>query len=174
MRNSRGFTLMELLVVLLIIGLIVGFASITFSDNRAAELEREAKRLGAVLTLVGEEAVVKSREIGVRFDADGYRFLVQDAEQNWVAVEDDRELAEHRLPRPLDLTLLTDARAVETAGSGGDGGAEPHAYFFPTGELYPAFELSLRHPELPRRYRVEARIDGTVELHAEDARHAEE
>jgi general secretion pathway protein H len=164
---DRGFTLIELLVVLVIIGVIVGLASIGFSGNHAAELEREAKRLGAVLTLAGEEAIVKSREIGVRFDADGYRFFVADAEQTWVPLEDDREFAEHALPPPLALTLLADARAVRTDDGSAEAG-EPQVYFFATGELYPAFELTLRHPELQQHYRIVARIDGKIELHAEE------
>jgi general secretion pathway protein H len=168
MRAIRGFTLMEMLVVLVIIGLIVGFAVIGISDNRAGELEREARRLKAVLTLAAEEAIVKSRDLGVRFDADGYRFFVLNDEQTWVPLEHDREFAVHALPQPLDLTLLTDARAVRT-GSDDDSKAEqPHAYFFPTGELYPAFELTLNHPELERHYRIDARIDGKIELHAEE------
>lgn len=166
MRHNRGFTLIELLVVLVIIGVIVGLASIALGDNRAEELQREARRLQAVLTLAAEEAIVKSRELGVRFDADGYRFFMPNDEQAWVLVEHDREFAARQLPRPLELTLLTDARAVVRSNTRDDS-ATPHVYFFTTGELYPAFELILSHPELETAYRLEARIDGKIELHAE-------
>jgi general secretion pathway protein H len=164
-RDNRGFTLIEVLVVLVIIGVIVGLASIALGDNRAEELQREARRLQAVLTLATEEAIVKSRELGVRFDADGYRFFMPNDEQAWVPVEHDREFAARQLPRPLELTLLTDARAVRSNDR--DAKATPHVYFFTTGELYPAFELILSHPELETAYRLEARIDGKIELHAE-------
>src|SRR5690625_3085555 len=78
LHGQRGFTLIEVLIVLLIIGVIVGLAALAFRDNRADELAREAQRLRAVLALASEEAIVKSRELGLRFDADGYRFFVLD------------------------------------------------------------------------------------------------
>lgn len=168
MRSNRGFTLIEVLMVLVIIGVIIGLASLAFGDNRAAELRREAQRLQAVLNLATEEAIVKSRVLGVRVDADGYRFFILDDNQAWLPLEHDREFAVHQLPRPLELTLLTDARAVTTSRSGEGSKETPHAYFFATGELYPAFELILQHPDLDTAYRLEARIDGKVELHAEE------
>jgi len=167
-RPSRGFTLIEVLVVLMIIGVIVSLAALSFGDNRAEELQREARRLQAVLTLAAEEAIVKSRELGVRFDADGYRFFILDDNMAWLLLEHEREFAPRQLPPPLELTLLTDARVVRAGSLGGDAKDTPHAYFFATGELYPAFELILRHPDLERAYRLEARIDGTIELHTEE------
>src|SRR5690606_9227992 len=168
MHRSLCFTLNELLVVLVIVGVIIGLASIAFSDKRSDELKREAQRLSAVLTLAAEEAIVASRELGVRFDADGYGFFVLGDDQTWLPLEHDREFAAHRLPQPLHLTLLTDARAVSARSADDQQRDEPHAYFFATGELYPPFELTLSHPDLPTRYRIEARMDGKVELHAEE------
>lgn len=166
-RPQRGFTLLEVLLVLVIVGVIVSLAALAFRDNRADELEREARRLRVVLTLATEEAIVKSRELGLRFDADGYRFLVLDDEQVWQLIEHDREFAARKLPKPLELIALTDARAMQTSSAGDSNRNEPQVYFFETGELYPAFEVILRHPELENAYRIEARIDGQVELHAE-------
>jgi general secretion pathway protein H len=166
MRSSRGFTLIEVLMVLVIIGVIISLAGLAFRDNRADELQREAQRLQAVLMLATEEAIVKSRELGVRFDATGYRFFILDDNQAWLPLEHDREFAPRQLPRPQELTLLTDARAIQPSSS--DAKETPQVYFFATGELYPAFELMLQHPQLDTAYRLEARIDGKIELHAEE------
>lgn len=167
LHGQRGFTLIEVLIVLVIIGVIVGLAALAFRDNRADELAREAQRLRAVLALASEEAIVKSRELGLRFDADGYRFFVLDDEQVWQPIEHDREFAAHELSKSLELTVLVDARALRTDQGEKSGKDEPQVYFFETGELYPAFELSLGHQDLETLYRIDANIDGTVELHAE-------
>jgi len=47
----RGFTLVELLVVLLLIALASGLAGLALRDGREDQLEREAQRLAALLEL---------------------------------------------------------------------------------------------------------------------------
>jgi general secretion pathway protein H len=62
----RGFTLVELLVVLVLIGIAVGVASLALRDPSAAKLEQEAARLAALL----EAGRAEARALGlpVRFE----------------------------------------------------------------------------------------------------------
>lgn len=48
-RAARGFTLLELLVVLVIVALISSVAVLSMRDSLATQLEREGERLGALL-----------------------------------------------------------------------------------------------------------------------------
>jgi general secretion pathway protein H len=48
-RAARGFTLLELLVVLVIVAMISGVVVLSLRDSMASQLEREAERLGALL-----------------------------------------------------------------------------------------------------------------------------
>lgn len=52
----RGFTLLELLVVLTIMALSVGVLSLALRDGDATQLEREAARLSALLEMARAEA----------------------------------------------------------------------------------------------------------------------
>lgn len=61
MQRQRGFTLLELLVVLAIIGVVMAGVSLSLRDTQHTQLEREAQRLVAKL----EAARVKSRTSGV-------------------------------------------------------------------------------------------------------------
>ena len=71
---ARGFTLLELLVVISIIAIASAGVSFALRDSRSTELEREAQRLAALL----ESARAQSRSSGipVRWYAtdDGFRF----------------------------------------------------------------------------------------------------
>jgi len=73
-RRARGFTLLELLVVLAIVGLALGGASLALRDSGAALLTREGERLAALL----EAGRAQSRASGVpvrwQADAQGFRF----------------------------------------------------------------------------------------------------
>jgi general secretion pathway protein H len=68
-RRQAGFTLVELLVVLVLIALASGLASLALRDGGEARLEREAVRLAALL----EAGRAESRAFGVavRFELRG-------------------------------------------------------------------------------------------------------
>ena len=70
----RGFTLLELLVVVAIIALATSVVSFALRDSQATQLEREAKRLAALL----ESARAQSRSSGIPVrwypTEDGFRF----------------------------------------------------------------------------------------------------
>lgn len=74
-RASRGFTLLELLVVVAIVALATGGVSLALRDDSGTRLEREALRLTALL----ESARARSRTSGVpvywRGRAQGFEFI---------------------------------------------------------------------------------------------------
>lgn len=75
MQHQRGFTLLELLVVLAIISFSVAGVSLSLRDSSQSQLEREAQRLIAVL----EASRAQSRTSGVPilWQATAEGFIVQ-------------------------------------------------------------------------------------------------
>jgi general secretion pathway protein H len=74
MSRSRGFTLLEMLVVITIVALATALVTLALPDNRGHALSRDAERLAALL----ETARAQSRAAGVpvtwRLTSDGFAF----------------------------------------------------------------------------------------------------
>lgn len=67
--RSRGFTLIELMVVVALIAIAVGVASLALRDGSQVRLEREAERLAALLE--GTRAQARAAQAAVRWEVSG-------------------------------------------------------------------------------------------------------
>jgi general secretion pathway protein H len=88
-KSQRGFTLIEIMIVMVLLGLVVGIAVATLGGgNLNRELVNEVNRLHGVLRMASEEAIFTSTEIGFTIDNKGYEFLVyQEDQRKWVNSE---------------------------------------------------------------------------------------
>jgi len=109
-----GFTLIEILVVVVIIGVIS--AGVLLSVNltgRDRDLEKESDRLLTLVNYAREQAELQTREYGVIFHDDGYQFVAYDTRRGlWREVYEDDILRLRKLPNGLDVRLIVDARPV--------------------------------------------------------------
>lgn len=109
-RYSRGFTLIEVMLVLLLIGLLASVVVMNFSgDSREEKLNQAAHRFQQVFQFVAETAMLKQQEWGlyVDHDKDGlsrYRFVYYQQDK-WQLASDPSSLAAVSLPEDLVLTL---------------------------------------------------------------------
>ena len=81
MQRSDGFTLVELLVALALLGLVTATAVLTLPADDG--LEQELERLQARLLRARELAVIDNRPVRLHLDAQGYRFE-QRRQQQWL------------------------------------------------------------------------------------------
>ncbi len=72
--KQQGFTLIELMVVLVIIGIASAAISLTIKPDPLHLLRKDAERLGQLLQIAQAEARVDGRPITWRADAKGFRF----------------------------------------------------------------------------------------------------
>ena len=93
--RQRGFTLLEMMVVLLIAGLLLAVVGLAPTRNRTTDLSEEAQRLAEMFESALDEAQVRSAEIAWQPVGGGYRFLVRAANGNWQPLADS-VLGAHR------------------------------------------------------------------------------
>jgi general secretion pathway protein H len=157
--SASGFTLLELLVVLVIIGIVSSFAVLsTGLTGRNKPLDKESQRLLALMQMASEESVQKTVELGLTVSNDGYHFQRYDYDQNtWQPLEDDL-FRERSLPDDLTLDLVLEGRPIvldDPSMTDSDTESDkdkkkkptpPQILFLSSGEVSP-FTLTLReHP----------------------------
>jgi general secretion pathway protein H len=102
---GRGFTLVELLVVLVIIGITLGLASLNAIPSPRQDLQQEAQRLALLLQLARDEAIVRNRLVAFEANGERYRFMVRN-DTGWQPVTRDDLLRERTFKNaPLQLVL---------------------------------------------------------------------
>jgi general secretion pathway protein H len=87
-RAQAGFTLLEMLVVLVIAGLLVSLASLQLTRNPRTDLNEEAQRLALLFESAGDEAQVRARQIAWQPIEGGFRFDIR-TEDGWRPLRDD-------------------------------------------------------------------------------------
>ena len=120
--RAAGFTLLEVLVVVTIIGILISMAVVSINVlGGDHEMDQEAERLVAVLGEARDDAMLHGRDLGLRVDARGYDWLKYDSRTDrWVPIDDDIVLRARALPEGVQLALLVESRSVtlETRGAG--------------------------------------------------------
>jgi general secretion pathway protein H len=106
-----GFTLIEVMVVLLLIGLAAGYVMYNaFGSSQVDLLKSQAQRVQVLVDMASDFAVLNQRQLGIRFEHDDneYYFVYLDDEDKWQRLEDEEMYATHTVPEPFTFTLNLD------------------------------------------------------------------
>jgi general secretion pathway protein H len=151
-RRAGGFTLIEILVVVVIIAIVTVGAILSLSVlGHDDQLDTERDRLVDLLNYARDQASLQTRELGLYCTLDGYRFLEFDPLTNlWEDVTEDEALRARQLPDGLHLSLAVESHDVvlktsidaKKARETDAQNYKPHVMIFSNGDLT-SFVLTL-------------------------------
>lgn len=177
-RPQRGFTMLELLVVLVVVGIMVSMATLSFGVlGRDRQSEEEVRRFWAVLQQAREEAELQAEDIAVFISADSYEYLRFEPRRNeWLLIESDELYAQRELPEGLRFRLRVESRDVVLKPGLPDRGDEdenkkwpPQVMVLSSGDVMP-FELELERDGARSLWRVTALADNDLRVEKRDER----
>lgn len=131
--RRAGFTLIEMLVVVLIVAIMVGIASVNFMRGPRDLVRDEADRLAVLLQAAQQEAMLQGRVYAFENSETSYRFLKLDAKNRLRPVKDEL-LRERQMPAGVRIAEL------RVDGDSGQNGEKTGIVLAPSGEL-PAFTV---------------------------------
>ena len=183
-RCERAFTLIEILVVVIIVGIISAVALLSFGllggDDR--DLEQDARRLSSLIQVVNDDAVLQGRDFGLELMLSSYRWVEHDPYiDEWFEVTDDEIMRSRQLDEGTEFELyveehrvLLQEEAMETEKDEDEADRElteaylPHVLVLSSGDITP-FELRLVRNADRAEVTLTMSLMGEMEITNDDA-----
>jgi len=172
-RPAAGFTLVELMVVVVIIGVVIAATLLSLGgSSRDSQLEQERDRLAALIAYVRERAGLQTVEYGLRCEHGDYRFTMYDSRTGkWIEDPLDDSLRVRTLPPGLEMALSLEDRPVvlperkDASRQDAPQDLTPQIMLYSSGELS-SFKLTLLRTGVGRSALLTGTPDGQLQVGA--------
>lgn len=162
--KTNGFTLLELLVVIVLLGIMTSFSVLSMGTSSVErEMEAEAKRLHALIKLVQEEAIIQAKEISMEINKKNYSFL-EYKDKKWIPLK-NKVFKPRLIKEPLRFNVETE---IKTKIFEEKEGTPLRLYFLSSGEITP-FQMRIYASDEPYPYyNLTANFAGQLKLERVD------
>lgn len=160
-QGVRGFTLVELLVVIVIISIMLGYLVVSIgSDGPDKLLKNEANRISTLIQMASEQALLQRNELGLYIGEEQYQFFqLRDGE--WAPLSDI--IFRERTPsESIQLELIT-VNAAPPPEIEEEDKIIPQIFLLSSGEVTP-FELEIKDDGLEEYYTLIGTETGDITL----------
>lgn len=157
--KGAGFTLIEILIVMVIISIVSGIALLTISKNPHKQIENVAHQLTQLILLAEEEAMLRPATIGLALSPTHYQFLrykssTQPDESAWQPLESNH-FKRHTLPANLYFSLIVQHQAASLSQKA------PPIIISESGDITP-FTIFIRLNDEAPYYRIIGKANGEI------------
>ncbi|MDR3492525.1 MAG: type II secretion system minor pseudopilin GspH [Gammaproteobacteria bacterium] len=157
LKKNIGFTLIEILIVMLILSIVGGITLLTISHNRNTQLATYSSQLVNRLTLAEQYAMLMPAVLGLKITDTSLEFFNYQEKTATFISSTEPTLGLYRIPKSIKLTLKR-----ETENSDEDS-KQPPIIFSSSGSLTP-FSLLLGSTNEPPSYEIEASANGNIHI----------
>lgn len=163
--RARGFTLIEILVVLVIIAVMTSAAlyriTVTGVDRG---LELEGDRLSDVIAAATQQSGLEGRDLGLHLMPDRYEVLAYSAFRNeWQALAEDRTYAVHELPAGVQMTVEVEGKAAVLKVPVDKEPVVPQIIISAAGDAT-SYRITFARDGTDHTFVVEGQADGTLKI----------
>ena len=154
-KRQHGFTLLEVLIVMIIVGILIGASTIMLKRDHQDLLQQDADRLLALIALAKDEAVFQARSLGLYFSDRSYVFIQQNddsGQQGWSTMG-EKQFRRRELSPTVKVALFRDETEINLLDQDK---IEPQIFLLPTGEVTP-FKVELT---VPAKAKLTLTVDG--------------
>ena len=197
LNQENGFTLIELMVVVVIVAILFTYTTLAIRGNSPEDfIKEEAFRMERLIQLALEESILRGEEYGIEVYLDGYRFL-HFTEDQWLPLAEDKILRERELPQDMELEMSLEDADIEITNAvdaymsqssnledfmsdttlGDDDEQEkneqknktkPQIWLLSSGEITPEFDIRFYILGVETSYIVKGLFDGTLTTEKSD------
>jgi general secretion pathway protein H len=145
--RQAGFTLIEIMVVVVIVAILSSAVVPMMTKNANDILEEQADRFVALVKLAQDEAILQSRQLGLKVDEQGYSFLQRsDDGDNWFPFTEG-PFRSRTLSSGIKSALYVEDvdvfLAKESLDEEGNKKVKPQVFLLSSGEMTPfSYEFS--------------------------------
>lgn len=107
-KQQSGFTLIEIMLVLALMGLMISVVSFSaLGTNNRDKVDEQAKRFQVIFDMASDYAILNQVQLGIRIDEEEstYTYVALDEDDNWVELADQKLFASYQLPEYMTLQL---------------------------------------------------------------------